>query len=362
MYKRQLRQVLINLVGNAIKFTPSGDVDLRVEPIAAQETDDICRLRFVVQDTGPGIASDDLAAIFEPFVQTANGSATPGGTGLGLPISRQFAHLMGGNLTASSAGIPGAGSRFEVVLPLRLVPVTDAPPAQPASTQHAIGLEPGQPDYRLLVAEDHAESQQLLAELLTQLGFAVRTAENGAEAVAAWEKWQPHLIWMDMRMPVMDGHAATRRIKATAQGQQTVIVAVSASVLSDERSAVLAAGCDDFLQKPYREEEIVAQLVKHLGVRFVYAEPSSGNSPNHVEDASDWSAADLPAGWTDRIRQAALIADMERMLRLAAEVDATAPVVARSMRAWIDDFDYDAILRAVDSVHSPEQKSNEIAG
>ncbi len=343
----KLRQVLINLLGNAVKFTSAGSVDLFVAPVASQSTAAICRLRCVVQDTGPGIPPKELATIFEPFVQGASGHTAPEGTGLGLPISRRFARLMGGDLNAFSTGIPGEGSRFEVVLPLRLAAITDVAPAQSTRAQHAIGLEPGQPVYRLLVVEDHAASRQLLVELLLQLGFAVRTAANGLEALQVWAEWQPHLIWMDMRMPVMDGHEATRQIKRTPQGQQTVIVALSASVLAEQRTAMLAEGCDDIVHKPYRESEIVDCLVRWLGVRMVYgAEPSS--QPTWTPAApSTFDLADLPAEWCAQAQQAATAADAARLRELAAALADVQPALANALHRWVEDYDYTAVLALV---------------
>jgi len=154
--------------------------------------------------------------------------------------------------------------------------------------------------------------------------------------------WQPHLIWMDMHMPEIDGRTAARHIKATTQGQQTVIIAVSASIRDEDH----ADGCDDFMCKPFREEEIVVQLAHRLGVRFTCAKPPADASPHRAEAAPVWPAADLPAGWLVRVRQAALAADAVELLRLAAEVELAAPVVSRSLLRWVDAFDYDAILCA----------------
>ena len=336
----KLRQVLLNLLGNAVKFTTAGGVDLSVQRSEVG-------LRFVVQDTGAGIPPDDLAAIFEPFVQVGEGRTTAQGTGLGLPISHELVRLMGGELTASSAGIAGEGSSFEFQLSL-------APGAEdaglPAPNRRAVGLAPGQPEVRVLVAEDHAESRKLLADLLSGLGFAVRTVENGAAAIAVWEEWRPHLIWMDMRMSVMDGHEATRRIKATAAGRQTVIVVVSASVLSDERAAVLADGCDDFVLKPYREREIIDCLVRHLGVQMVYADGAATGALAPADPAAPpapFDLANLPAGWVARVRAAAVAADAAQLLALAAAVETSRPDLAQALRTWVTEFDYSAILTAV---------------
>jgi len=351
----KLRQILINLIGNAVKFTATGSVDLIVAPDETQTTDTVCRLRFTVQDTGPGIPANELEAIFEPFVQSATNRSVLEGTGLGLAISRQFARLMGGDVKVFSPGVIGEGSRFALVLPLHLAqdpPIRHAPVLP---TQRAIALESGQPVYRLLVVDDVAESRRLLVKMLTQLGFAVRTAENGLEAIRAWEEWQPHLILMDMRMPTLDGHTATRRIKATPQGKDTVIIAVSASVLKEEIASMLADGCDDFVHKPFREGEIVAQLVKHLGVRVIYEadQPANLRTAQSAYAPGTPPAFDLSAlseRWIANVRHAATVGDPAQLYQLAAEVQERQPALTGMLCTWTDNFNYDAILAAITRV------------
>ena len=269
----KLRQMLINLLGNAVKFTDKGKVNLTVTGMAPAGTRRRWRLRFVVRDTGAGIARDDLSAIFEPFIQAARGKAAREGTGLGLPISRNFARLMGGDLTVASTGIAGEGSEFTLEIPVDRV---DSMNGEIVEMRQLVRLAPDQPHFRLLVVEDDDASRKLLADLLARLGFDVRTAGNGREAIERWLEWQPHLIWMDMRMPVLDGRAATRHIKSTRKGQATVVVAVSAGVIGAEREAVLADGCDDFVAKPFREQDIVECLARHLNARFVAADATAG--------------------------------------------------------------------------------------
>jgi len=339
----KLGQVLINLLGNAIKFTQAGAIGLRVRQVA---TGVPRRLVFDVRDTGPGIALGELAVIFEPFVQVDNVRAVPDGTGLGLPISRHFVRLMGGDLTASSAGVAGQGSLFVFDIPVGTADEADLTDPQQPVRGRAIGLAAGQPPYRLLVVEDRAESRTLLAKLLTQLGFAVRTAENGMQAIQVWQEWQPHLIWMDMRMPVMDGHEATRRIKATAQGQATVIIAVTASVFEEQRALVIAEGCDDFVRKPFREDEIVAQLVKHLGVRMVYASTASASRAVH-DLHSGFELAGLPKRWISQVKLTATAADASELLKLADQIGDDQPVLAAALHTWVDAYDYPAILAAI---------------
>ena len=230
----KLRQVLINLLSNAIKFTNLGSVTLSVKVINFLETQTQTILEFEVADTGEGIPAAYLEKIFEAFEQTELGRLSAEGTGLGLSISRKFVQLMGGKITVSSN--LGEGSIFRVCLPVN-VPKSQVM-LKRSLERTVIGLAPDQPEYRILVVEDRWESRYLLVKLLETLGFQVREAENGAEAIAIWEQWQPQLIWMDMRMPIMDGYEATRQIKSHLKGQATIIIALTASALEEEKTIV----------------------------------------------------------------------------------------------------------------------------
>ncbi|MBN1123095.1 MAG: response regulator [Anaerolineae bacterium] len=257
----KLRQVLINLLGNAVKFTEEGSITLRVR------TSEKTKLHFEVEDTGPGMAQDELETIFEPFVQSAAGQQAQAGAGLGLAISQKFIQLMGGEISVQSQ--PGKGTTFAFDIPVETV-MAAAPQEQEDRFPDVVGLEPGQPSYRLLIVDDMPDTRRIIMELLTPLGFEVREAENGQEAIELFEEWKPDLIWMDIRMPEMDGLEATRRIKATQAGSTTPIIAVTASVFDEDHAQILESGCDDFLRKPFSSTDIYDKLVKHLGVRFTY--------------------------------------------------------------------------------------------
>lgn len=345
----KLRQVLINLVSNAVKFSVTGSIDLAVRQV---ESTAGCRLHFAVRDSGPGISGEDLAGIFDPFVQLARGHTTQEGTGLGLPISRESVRLMGGELTVASAGVPGEGCVFQFDIPVVPAAATDLTNGQPTGRARALHLAAGQPEYRLLVVDDRMESRKLLTDLLVHLGFAVRTAENGVQALQICQAWRPHLIWMDMRMPVMNGHEATQRIRATAQGQTPIIVALSASVLAGERAKVLAEGCDDFIRKPFREAEIVGCLVKHLGVRMVYTGAGTGAMAAEATPAPHYTEFDrvaLPPRWLAQLQLAASSADAARILTLVKQIEGEQPALAATLLQWVDVYDYGAILAAITS-------------
>ncbi|MBP7688613.1 MAG: PAS domain S-box protein [Thermoflexales bacterium] len=332
----KLRQIIINLVGNAVKFTTSGGVALR----AVYQSE---RLKIRVEDSGPGLTDEDLALIFKPFVQLASGQKSTEGTGLGLSISYEFVRMMGGELRVNS--VPGQGSTFAFEVPVALAAEADMPRA--TRPRRVIGLEPNQPRYRLLVVDDRAVSRLLLVKLLTPLGFEVREAANGEEALAVWADWQPHLIWMDLRMPVMDGYEATRRIKASARGQATVIIALTASAFQEDRDMIMAEGCADFVRKPFREEEIFDQLIRQLGVRFVYADEAAINSPLPRRPDRLVAATALPAAWRADLQQATVAADLDRMLALIDQLRPSEPALADQLTELARNFNYDQILRLV---------------
>ncbi len=386
----KLRQVLINLLGNAVKFTHRGSITLHVrcidEPpttgdqppaVEAQPAFVACpegspsSLVFTIEDTGPGIAPDELETVFDPFVQTAGGQQSEKGTGLGLSISREFVRLMGGDLTVSS--ILGQGSTFRFDIKIEPVDQSEIQTIQAKSgipARRVVGLAPGQPVYRLLVAEDQVASRKLLVELLSPLGFEIQTASTGQEAVEIWAGWEPHLILMDMRMPVVDGHEATRRIKATARGQSTVIIALTASALAENRASFMASGCDDFISKPFPEAELFEKLTRHLGVRFVYEEtgttgkdrpvPQPDRYPPKISSAElDQVLAGLPAGWLENLKQATIQTDLDSILTLVEQIrqlesqDVAANVTAALADALTDlarNFEYEQISTLIQSL------------
>ncbi len=258
----KLRQVLVNLIGNAIKFTKEVAISVTVKNSGEKGQN----LQFSISDTGAGIAPDELDTIFDTFVQTETGRKSREGTGLGLAISRKFVQMMGGDIAVESEA--GRGSVFRFGIQAEAAEGTEIETVKPE--RRVIALEPDQPLYRILIVDDRESNRLLLIKLLKPLGFELREAENGRDALEIWENWKPQLICMDMRMPVMDGYEATKRIKSGTKGNATVIIAVTASVFEEERSVVLSAGCDDFVRKPFKDSELYEVIQKHLGVRYVY--------------------------------------------------------------------------------------------
>jgi len=333
----KLRQVLINLVENAIKFTQEGWVKLRVYP-GTEPT----QVFFEISDTGAGVADSEIPLLFEPFVQTESGRQSMQGTGLGLPISKQFINLLGGELSLQSE--VGQGSIFTFDVQLRLADAIATQQSFPM--QQVIGLEPNQGPYRILVVEDVAENRCLLTQLLIPIGFEIGTANNGREAVEMWEKWHPDLILMDMLMPIMDGYEATRRIKSKHGGQETVIIALTANAFSDAKIATLDAGCDDYLPKPYREQILFEKISQHLGVRYCYR--GENNALYHQKGAkfslTPESLQFMSQNWITEVHQAAREMDEDRIGQLIQQIPVGNEPLVESLIHLVDNFRLDLLL------------------
>jgi CheY-like chemotaxis protein/anti-sigma regulatory factor (Ser/Thr protein kinase) len=327
----KLRQVLVNLLSNALKFTRDGGVTLNVTAVG----DD--RLAFRIADSGPGIAPEELAKLGTAFVQAQVGTESGQGTGLGLAISRGFVQALGGELRLSSEVGRGTIVEFEIRAPAA------APAAEPerAKDRRPVGLAPGQPAFRILAVDDRVDGRLLLRRLLEPLGFEVREACDGAAALAEWEQWRPHLVFMDMRMPIMDGREAVRRIKATPQGRQTVVIALTASSFQDEREAILAEGCDEFLRKPFREETLFDMMRRHLHVEFVY-ENNPAASPETV--FSPGRLADLPAETCRQLEAALRQMDVNGIAHALDRVRQHDVQAARMLEEMADMFQYERML------------------
>ena len=347
---KKLRQVLINLLGNAIKFTNEGSVTLRVRK---QETgveylpqNSISlyshTLLFEIEDTGAGIAPEDLDSLFEAFTQTETGKQSQEGTGLGLPISKKFIELMGGTITVSSKVNQGTIFKFNIQAQL-----SEGGRIQDRTTiTRVIALEPNQQEYRILIVDDRWENRQLLLKLLNPIGFEVKEASNGQEAIDIWQSWQPHLIWMDMRMPVMNGYEATEKIKSHLKGQATIIIALTASTLEEEKAIVLSAGCDDFVRKPFREAIIFEKMAQYIGVSYLYEELREAKSTEceEIEKLTAEALAIMSDEWLQALSEAAELINNELIAQLLTEIPQENQNLVQAIQKQVDDFDFERIM------------------
>ena len=357
----KLRQVLINLINNALKFTQTGRVSVRVrgEPESRQKTNYTphTTITFEVEDTGAGIATDELDKIFEAFVQTQIGIESQEGTGLGLSIARKFVQLMGGEISITS--VVGQGTTFSFDIKITRVNATDIEDKQP--TRRVVALEPNQPRYRILIVDDKWNNRQLLLRLLNPLGFELKEASNGKEAIEVWETFEPHLIWIDMRMPIMDGYEATKQIKTQLKGQATAIIALTASTLEEQRAVILSAGCDDFVRKPFREQVIFDKIAQYLGVRYVYEELSPPHSEVVKHDSSlQTSLANMPSEWVNELYEAANLIDNEQILQLLEQLPTGDAFFRQTISDWVYNFRCDKIIDLIETHQSARLKNYSI--
>ncbi len=344
----KLRQVLINLLGNAIKFTEVGTVRLNLTNVS--NLDQACILHLQVCDTGVGIAPDELSNLFVSFAQTQSGKEKQEGTGLGLAISQRFVQLMGGEISVTSEVGKGTIFQFQLKVQLGKEAINN-----PSEKRRALSLAPNQPTYKILVVDDKPVNCQLLVKLLRPMGFEVQEASNGQEAIAIWDQWEPHLIWMDMRMPVMDGYEATKYIKSTTKGNATAVIALTASVLEEEKAIVISTGCDDFIRKPFREQIIFDTLAKHLGVKYIYEKVTDSAQERYTYIEPSITSDKLKVmsdRWITKLYKSALEADKARVLQLITEIPEQETFLVRSLTNLARNFQFEKLIDIIETLRS----------
>ncbi|MEC4984771.1 MAG: response regulator [Oscillatoria sp. PMC 1068.18] len=357
----KLRQVLINLLGNAIKFTSVGEVNLKVESFPAQllennrQAENEVAIAFTISDTGSGIAPDELVNLFNPFVQTKSSVNLSEGTGLGLAISQKYVELLGGDIDVVSEEGKGSIFSFQIIV----TTLTAENVETEISFRQVLALAPNQPQKKILVVDDKATNRELLVQLLRQVNFQVEQATNGEEAISCWQKYCPDLILMDMRMPVMDGYEATRKIKQLAAKKledkfsSVKIIALTASAFEEEKGLILAAGCDDIVYKPFQEAVIFEKISQHLQVSYVYHENLSfQDEQSHLIKIDSEALQKLPEALLTEIEQAAIALDEPKLLDAIAKIQPQNPSLALALESYINNFEYHKILEAIAATKS----------
>ncbi|AFY84054.1 PAS domain-containing hybrid sensor histidine kinase/response regulator [Oscillatoria acuminata] len=368
----KLRQILINLLANAIKFTAEGQVCLRVSrgeqesDSAAVSGEGLSKICVEVSDTGIGIDSRYFEHLFKPFVQTGAGIYSQEGTGLGLNISAQFIRLMGGDISVQSRGKLytegepcseilidstselGPVTTFKFEIPVRVVTGGEIPGLNPFPLGRS--LQPQQPGYRMIIVDDHDYNSQLLMQILHPFGFELKRAVNGEEVLEMWQEFLPHLIWMDMRMPKIDGYEATRRIKAYCQNHPEIpvpaIVAITASGWHFDKSEILASGCDGLIRKPFRDVDIFEAIATHLGLSLM-ASHRTPDVPVLDPEAMTLKAADLahiPQEFLDNLWNGLVQGDLELIASAIEQVGGEDPVLADALQSLANQYQFEKLL------------------
>ncbi|MDD2863209.1 MAG: ATP-binding protein [Methylococcales bacterium] len=341
----KLRQVLINLLGNAVKFTKHGEVSLNAHTEFYSSLDTLM-LVIEVTDSGVGIPENKLEELFKPFVQLVQENADVKGTGLGLAISKSLIELMGGHISVSS--VLGEGSTFKIELPVAVASLSDI--AAEENYRDVKSLAPDQPNWRLLVVDDSVDNRLLLVTMLANIGFQVREAENGQEAINVFKQWQPDLIWMDMRMPVMDGYESTSNIRQLAGGDKVKIIALTASAFIDQHNDIIKAGCDAVLHKPFHIPEIFAALSNQLGVKFIYQDaPVTAISPTSKLTAD--MMATLPVELREELNEATLALDTDDIEAVIVKIRILEPEIADSLEALAKGYQFDQIIQLIEAMN-----------
>jgi signal transduction histidine kinase/DNA-binding response OmpR family regulator len=347
----KLRQIFVNLIGNALKFTDEGGVAVRTRIDKVNEN--VSHLVVEVQDSGPGIAENEMDKLFVNFEQTSSGINKGSGTGLGLALSRELAILMGGGITVSSE--VGKGSVFTFRLEIK---EGNSASVETGSAKAVIGIDQGEEIYRILVVDDKKENLKVAVTLLQIVGFHTKEAVNGEDAIEKFNEWNPNLILMDMRMPVMDGYEATRRIKATEKGRQTPIVALTASTFEDELKKIDSLGIQGYIRKPFRENELFSTIGKLLGIKYIYDDeaPSMQSKYLNDENALAEDIAKLPNRLVLKMQQALTVADLDLMIELIKTTEQDNPELTKQLLSLAMNYDYDQLQQLLNT-NTKEKKA-----
>ena len=400
----KLKQVLVNLVSNAIKFTAAGGVVIRVRHRVAkfalehyieeskgdnEQKESLVEICFEIEDSGVGVDPEEAEMLFEPFVQTQSGLNAQEGTGLGLPISRKFVELMGGEISvrsrgrmpvekvvgrASSAqktsteGVSAEGVSAEGTLVnfhIQARQVTEENISSLIAERHVVALAPDQPRYKILIVDDKVANRTLMERLLSPVGFELKEAVDGQAAIDTAQSWLPHFIFMDLRMPGVDGIEATRRIRqltaaadTNSQVSQPKIIALSATSCPDERDSARAAGCDDFIRKPFQEGEIFGAIAQHIGARYIFSEQESSlaeQSPEiSLEPLDDKALARVSPQLVAALESATQRLQWDEILQLIAEIRAEDDLLGDRLQQTVHNFQYSQILQSIQSIRDSE--------
>ena len=365
--EKKLRQILINLINNAIKFTNQGSVTLKVtmEKINNKSTNkkDKNQIFFAIQDTGIGITPTEINKLFKPFIQTATGENSLEGTGLGLSISSSFVKIMGGKIKVESKTNQGTTFKFGINFQL-----SNKNEISKKNNGKIIGIDSKQKNPKILVVDDNWKNRKLLKGLLSPIGFIVKEAENGQKAVEIWESWHPDLILMDIQMQVMDGHEAIKIIRQQEESHhnlsqdnnynKTKIIAISASILDDNQRKIYQLGFNDFIQKPFTANTIFEKIKDHLQLNYKYEDYRAYTKNldttikvrqkiNHHELKHELSL--MPLDWKNQLYKSASKGSDAEIIQLLHQIPTNLIKLKQVLTHLTNEFLFDQIIDLIES-------------
>jgi len=336
---RKLRQILINIINNSIKYTDDGYISLRVK--SSSENIEMATVTFEIEDSGRGMSEEELKSVFDPFVQVSSSHGITEGTGLGLTIAHSFLKLMNADVNVKSKVKHGTTFSFSII-----VNVANSSDII-AETIHkkVIGIEQSSKTFKMLIVEDQKENRLLLHSILDSVGFDVYEAVNGEEAVKQFSVVHPDLIWMDMRMPIMDGYEATQKIRRLSE--DVIIIALTASVFYEERQSIMDVGCNELVHKPYSSSEIFNVIEKYLDVSFLLEETDSEEDLKKLDFNKD-QIEEIPSLELEALRRALITLNPDSILEQIKIIKKSSPIVADNILVLADNYEYDAILKLLE--------------
>ena len=337
--EKKLRQIIINIIGNSIKYTDEGGISFRVKSVTKDKSS---QLIFEIEDSGRGMSKDELNNVFDPFIQVKSSKGISEGTGLGLAITHRFLELMDAEVNVESE--VAKGTLFSFSIPVKIVSSQDIE----LKTIHkkVIGIKKGTPKIKILIVEDQKENLLLLNNLLSGVGFDVYEATNGKIGLEKFIEVKPDFIWMDIRMPIMDGYEASKKIREL--DNNVVIVALTASAFADQRPAITKAGCNDLVHKPYRHDQIFTTMQKYLDIEYVYQERSENEIKKPLTLNTNLLNK-IPKKFIETLKDALISLDPESIIEQIDLIEKVVPEVAAPMLALAENYEYDLLLKFLEN-------------
>ena len=338
---KKLRQILINIINNSIKYTDDGFVSLCIKSIL-DEKDNLSHITFEIKDSGRGMSEDELKNVFDPFVQVSSSHGITEGTGLGLAITQHLLKLMKADISVESK--PKEGTTFRFTIPAKVASAIKVE-VNPI-VKKVIGIDKSSPTFKILIVEDQKDNRLLLHSLLDSVGFDVYEAVNGKEAIEKFREIHPDFIWMDMRMPVMSGYDATKEIRKLSE--DVIIVAITASVFHEEKQSIMDAGCNDLVHKPYKNDEIFSAMQKYLDITFVFEEITTKESIK-IGKLSQNQIDNIPNEILKTLKEALISLNPDTIIEQIEIIRKTVPDVADNILILADNYEYDTILKLIEN-------------